>query len=90
MLAKLVAHGTSREAARLNMVDALDNTAVLGLTTNLGFLRRLVASEPFARADIHTSWLDQHIPELPPPDTRIPLAAAALFVVEQRSPTRRK
>ncbi len=83
MLAKLVASGTSREAARLNMVDALDNTAVLGLTTNLGFLRRLVASEPFARAAIYTSWLDQHIPELPPPDTRIPLAAAALFVVER-------
>ena len=82
MLAKLVASGTSREAARLNMVDALDNTAVLGLTTNLGFLRRLVASEPFRERPSIRVRLDQRIPELPPPDTRIPLAAAALFVVE--------
>ena len=33
---KLVASGTSREAARLaGMVDALDNTPILGLTTSL-------------------------------------------------------
>ena len=46
------------------MVDALDHTAILGLTTNLGFLRRLVASEPFARAAIYTSWLDEHHDQL--------------------------
>ena len=82
MLAKLIASGASREAARLKMVDALDDTAVLGLTTNLGFLRRLMASEPFAAGAIHTSWLDHHASELPAADTRNPLVAAALFLVE--------
>ena len=82
MLAKLIASGASREAARLKMVDALDDTAVLGLTTNLGFLRRLLASEPFAAGAIHTSWLDHHASELPAADTRNPLVAAALFLVE--------
>jgi len=82
MVGKLIAHGTSREAARLRLVDALDNTAIFGLTTNLGFLRRLVSSERFARAEIGTSWLDEHATEFGTADWRIPIAAAALYLVE--------
>ncbi|KAA1424914.1 ATP-grasp domain-containing protein [Mumia zhuanghuii] len=58
MLGKLIAHGPDREAARAALVDALDRTAVLGVTTNAGFLRRLVASDAFRDATIHTAWLD--------------------------------
>ena len=85
MLAKLVAHGANRELARQKMVDALDATVILGLTTNLGFLRRLVASEQFARAEVHTSWLDEHADQLEIVDDRLPLVAAALFIVESSS-----
>jgi acetyl-CoA/propionyl-CoA carboxylase, biotin carboxylase, biotin carboxyl carrier protein len=81
MLAKLVTHGRDREAARLRMVDALDRTAVLGLTTNTGFLRRLVSSEDFAKASIYTSWLDERTPGARTDDYRVPLVAAALFLV---------
>ena len=80
MLAKVVAHGPSRETAARRLVDALDGTAIFGLTTNLGFLRRLVASEHFAEAKIDTSWLDHHSEELGTGDGRLPLVAAALFV----------
>jgi acetyl-CoA/propionyl-CoA carboxylase, biotin carboxylase, biotin carboxyl carrier protein len=83
MLAKLVAHGTNREAARRKMVDAIDDTAILGVTTNLGFLRRLVASEQFARASVHTSWLDEHLAELGTDNGRTALVGAALFIVER-------
>ncbi|UYM07543.1 acetyl/propionyl/methylcrotonyl-CoA carboxylase subunit alpha [Solicola gregarius] len=58
MLAKIIVHGPTREAARRNLVAALDETAVLGLTTNVGFLRRLAASDAFRDAEIHTAWLD--------------------------------
>ena len=58
MLAKIIVHGDDREDARARLIDALDNTGVFGITTNTGFLRRLVASEEFARGDIHTGWLD--------------------------------
>jgi len=58
MLAKIVVHGPTREAARRGLVVALDETAVIGLTTNLGFLRWLAASQPYADATVHTSWLD--------------------------------
>ena len=83
MLGKLIAHGTSREAARRRLVDAIDATAIFGLTTNLGFLRRLIASERFARAEIGTSWLDEHAEELGTGDWRLPIAAAALYLVER-------
>jgi 3-methylcrotonyl-CoA carboxylase alpha subunit/acetyl-CoA/propionyl-CoA carboxylase biotin carboxyl carrier protein len=41
-------------------VDALDESAIFGLTTNLGFLRALVDSDEFAAADLDTGWLDRH------------------------------
>jgi acetyl-CoA/propionyl-CoA carboxylase biotin carboxyl carrier protein len=80
MLGKLITHGPTREAARRKMLDALDETAVFGLTNNIGFLRRLVASLPFAWAQITTSWLDEHSAELGTEDWRVPLVGAALFL----------
>jgi acetyl-CoA/propionyl-CoA/long-chain acyl-CoA carboxylase, biotin carboxylase, biotin carboxyl carrier protein len=58
MLGKVIVHGPDRESARRALVDALDHTAVLGLTTNVGFLRVLAASEEFRDATIDTAWLD--------------------------------
>jgi len=66
MLGKVIAHGPDRESARQALVAALDDTAILGLTTNAGFLRALVASDEFRDATIDTAWLDRH--EVPPPD----------------------
>ena len=42
MLAKIIAHGTDRAEAMTRLARALDDTLVLGLTTNLRFLRWLV------------------------------------------------
>ena len=58
MLGKVIAHGPDRETARRALVEALDATGILGLTTNTGFLRALVASEEFRLATIDTAWLD--------------------------------
>jgi 3-methylcrotonyl-CoA carboxylase alpha subunit/acetyl-CoA/propionyl-CoA carboxylase biotin carboxyl carrier protein len=58
MLGKVIAHGADRETARRALLDALDVTGILGLTTNTGFLRALVASEEFRLATIDTAWLD--------------------------------
>jgi 3-methylcrotonyl-CoA carboxylase alpha subunit/acetyl-CoA/propionyl-CoA carboxylase biotin carboxyl carrier protein len=60
MLAKVIACGPTREAARRALLRALDGSAIFGLTTNLGFLRALVGSEEFARAEIDTAWLDRN------------------------------
>jgi len=49
MLAKLIAHGATRDEALDRLTSALDRTVVLGLTTNLRFLRWLLR-EPVVRA----------------------------------------
>jgi acetyl-CoA/propionyl-CoA carboxylase, biotin carboxylase, biotin carboxyl carrier protein len=59
MLGKVVAHGATREAARRGLVAALDDTAIFGVTTNLGFVRDLVASDAFRDATIDTASLDR-------------------------------
>jgi acetyl-CoA/propionyl-CoA carboxylase, biotin carboxylase, biotin carboxyl carrier protein len=59
MLAKVIAHGATREAARRALVAALDDTAIFGVTTNLGFVRALAASDAFRDAEIDTGWLDR-------------------------------
>jgi acetyl-CoA/propionyl-CoA carboxylase, biotin carboxylase, biotin carboxyl carrier protein len=59
LLGKIITHAPTREAARRSLVAALDDTAILGLTTNTGFLRRLVASDEFRNAAVDTAWLDR-------------------------------
>jgi acetyl/propionyl-CoA carboxylase alpha subunit len=75
MLGKVIAHGPDRETARLALVAALDDTAILGLTTNAGFLRTLLASAEFRDATIDTAWLDRH--EVPAPGDTVPRLLAA-------------
>jgi acetyl-CoA/propionyl-CoA carboxylase biotin carboxyl carrier protein len=75
MLGKVIAHGPDREAARRALVEALDTTGILGLTTNTGFLRALVASEEFRLATIDTAWLDTAVVE--PPGAEVPRVFAA-------------
>ncbi len=75
MLGKVIAHGPDRESARRALIDALDETGVLGLTTNAGFLRVLVASDEFRDATIDTAWLDRA--ELTRPDDELPRRLAA-------------
>ncbi len=58
MLAKVIVHGDNREEAIAAMIHALDETAILGVVTNVGFVRRLLASTSFRDGHIHTSWLD--------------------------------
>jgi len=82
MLAKVVSVGPTREAARRGLVDALDDSAVLGLTTNLGFVRALVASDAFRDGEVHTAWLDQHAEEVRPPDQRLAAWVAAWAVAD--------
>jgi 3-methylcrotonyl-CoA carboxylase alpha subunit/acetyl-CoA/propionyl-CoA carboxylase biotin carboxyl carrier protein len=80
MLGKVIARGATREGASQALVAALDDTAILGLTTNLGFLRDLAASDEFRDAAIHTAWLDQQGGLAPPatPDAAWAVAAWAL------------
>jgi acetyl-CoA/propionyl-CoA carboxylase biotin carboxyl carrier protein len=68
MLAKIVAWGESRRAALERLTRALDQTVVLGLTTNLRFLRWLVCQPVVVRGDARIDTLDATWHPDPAPD----------------------
>ncbi|MCW2783170.1 MAG: Carbamoyl-phosphate synthase chain ATP-binding [Marmoricola sp.] len=82
MLGKVIVHGPDREAARRLLIGALDGTAILGLTTNLGFLRGLAASSAFRDCEIDTAWLDRHPDAVVPAGERIAAVFAAWAIAD--------
>jgi acetyl/propionyl-CoA carboxylase alpha subunit len=73
MVAKLVAHGTTRTDAFDRLREALRETEVAGVTTNLPFLRWLVSHPAVRAGDTTTSFLT----EQPPLSATAPGVAAA-------------
>ncbi len=71
MIAKLIAHGPTREEALLRLRDALAETEVEGLTTNLTFLRWLVSHPALRAGRTTTAFLAEH-PPLSAPPARLP------------------
>ena len=86
MIAKVIAHGPDRATALARLDRALADTAILGLTTNTGFLRTLIAP----RRRPHGG--DGHRPDRPPgarrrrrsSDEQVARAAAALAMPSGR------
>jgi acetyl-CoA/propionyl-CoA carboxylase biotin carboxyl carrier protein len=62
MLAKLVAHAPTRAEALTRLADALAATEAGGVTTNLPFLRWLVAHPAVRAGETTTAFLDEHPP----------------------------
>ncbi|MFO1188338.1 MAG: biotin carboxylase N-terminal domain-containing protein [Alphaproteobacteria bacterium] len=59
MIAKLITHAPSRDEALDRMDHALAETAIFGITTNIGFLRTLVALPETRSARFHTTLIDE-------------------------------
>ena len=57
MVAKLIVHGDTREQALARLDAALAQTRIVGLTTNVQFLRHVIASPSFANADLDTALI---------------------------------
>ncbi|EXU74394.1 urea carboxylase [Erwinia mallotivora] len=62
MIAKLIVHGENRQAALAKMAQALSETRLHGIATNLDYLRQVVASEALRSGDVWTRWLDSFTP----------------------------
>ncbi|HUP31571.1 MAG TPA: biotin carboxylase N-terminal domain-containing protein [Gaiellaceae bacterium] len=62
MIAKLVAHGPTRGEAFARLADALAETEIAGVTTNLPFLRWLVAHPVVRAGEATTAFLDEYPP----------------------------
>ena len=59
MVAKLIAHGADREAARLSLLAGLRNSTLLGLPTNLDFLCEVLNWPETRTSDFHTRLIDE-------------------------------
>jgi len=61
MLAKIIAHGATREEARRRLIVALEDTVAFGLNTNRGFLVAMLQHRAFETGDdVTTSFIDQY------------------------------
>ncbi|MFP5227464.1 MAG: urea carboxylase [Acidobacteriota bacterium] len=58
LLAKVIVHAASREQARIQLSAALRATRIDGMTTNLDYLRQIVASPEFIHGETSTRFLD--------------------------------
>ena len=67
LIAKLIAHGQTRPDALAGLRRALDETDVAGVTTNLPFLRWLVAHPALRAGETTTAFLEEHPPLSAPP-----------------------
>jgi 3-methylcrotonyl-CoA carboxylase alpha subunit len=86
MIAKLIVRGADRDQARARMLRALAATQIVGVHTNVAFLRRLMADEAFAEADLDTGLIERRRATLLPapiPATREALLLACAAVLEQ-------
>jgi 3-methylcrotonyl-CoA carboxylase alpha subunit len=83
MIAKLIVWGENRAQALARLDAALGETQIVGLSTNVAFLRRVVASDSFAKADLDTALIERERAALfEPPPLALECAAAGVVARE--------
>ena len=60
MISKLVVWGENREAALKQLVSALKQYHIDGVTTNIDFLVDVASSKPFSKAELTTTFIEKH------------------------------
>ena len=89
MIAKLIVYGDDRPQALARMDAALAATRIVGLSTNVQFLRRVVNSASFAEARLDTALIERERAVLFDQDTLgTPLAVAAAVVQQLEEESR--
>jgi 3-methylcrotonyl-CoA carboxylase alpha subunit len=86
MIAKLIAHGATRDEALGRLRDALRETEVTGVTTNLPFLRWLVSHPAVRAGDTTTAFLTEHPPLSPASSILAPAPWRAPFRLNLPAP----
>ncbi|NLU81693.1 acetyl/propionyl/methylcrotonyl-CoA carboxylase subunit alpha [Rhodococcus sp. HNM0569] len=81
MLAKVIVHAPTRAEALVGLDRALGRTRVLGLVTNVDFLRYLLA-----QPDVRTGALDTALIDRVAPDYTAPAATRDVFVAAALAP----
>ncbi|HAT31943.1 MAG TPA: 3-methylcrotonyl-CoA carboxylase [Janthinobacterium sp.] len=88
MIAKLIVWGADRAEALARMAQALSEYQIVGLASNIAFLKRLIEGAAFATADLDTGLIERNQESLFPalraaPPAALALAAVSLMVAEK-------
>ncbi|HEX5729832.1 acetyl/propionyl/methylcrotonyl-CoA carboxylase subunit alpha [Microbacterium sp.] len=86
MIAKVIAYGDDRASALATLDEALARTALLGVDTNIGFLRALLADDAVRAGDLDTGLIDRLPAFVDPEPSRAALEAAASVVLRNDAP----
>jgi len=62
LIAKLIVWGEDRSTAIRRMISAIDDFQIVGVTTDLGYLREVVRSEAFLSSQVDTMYLESFQP----------------------------
>ncbi|EPE36940.1 Glutathione synthetase ATP-binding protein [Glarea lozoyensis ATCC 20868] len=92
MIAKLIVSGPTREVALRKMYAALQDYEVVGLSTNIEFLKRICKSPDFIKGEVETGYIQKHhdelfTPEITKPETFIQAALGILAQEQSLKPT---
>ncbi|MCF5548341.1 acetyl/propionyl/methylcrotonyl-CoA carboxylase subunit alpha [Pseudomonas salomonii] len=82
MLGKIIAHGATREEARRKLLRAVQDTVLLGVTTNQGLLVDLLRHADFIAGEFSTGFIAEHFNHIPrhaATDEQLALAAALFY-----------
>ncbi|MFI9624838.1 biotin carboxylase N-terminal domain-containing protein [Streptomyces sp. NPDC052042] len=86
MLSKVVAYGPDRASALRRLRAALADTVILGVPTNAGFLRRLLAHPAVAAGDLDTGLVEREVDKLIPQGVPEEVYAAAALLRQPTGP----
>ncbi|WP_231601146.1 biotin carboxylase N-terminal domain-containing protein [Salinibacterium sp. SWN139] len=85
MLAKVISHAATRDEALTKLDRALADTVILGVTTNIEFLRALLNRDDVRAGDLDTGLIERALAEIEfAAPTPAVLAAAALSIHSER------
>ncbi len=85
MIAKMIAHGDTRDAARTRLAAGLDRSVVLGVETNKAFLAALLRDPGFAATGATTDFLARHRISPPPAADAAALAIGTVLAAAARA-----
>jgi 3-methylcrotonyl-CoA carboxylase alpha subunit len=87
MISKLIVHGQNRNDALRRFRRALEQYQVVGLNTNIGFIKTVAEHPEFIKGEVETGFIQQYEKDLfkdpgAPDPTTLALAASALRLKE--------
>ncbi len=81
MIAKLIAYGGDRQQAQQKLIEALAQTAVIGVKTNIDFLAKVAREPDFSAGKIDTHFIAQHSASLLSAPEKVPHRALVFAAI---------